>query len=191
MTEQQFVDWCDDQTWAEWIDGEVVVMSPVNIEHGRLFAFLFTLLNEFVDRQSLGQALAEPVQIRFARLRRRRSPDIIFIAAARSDIIRHAHIEGAPDLILEIVSPDSQSRDRRDKFLEYEAAGVREYWIVDPVSKTLEAYALFEGRKYRQIDGKDAIKSSLLPGFSIKPTWLWKATLPKVSACLREMKSRR
>jgi Uma2 family endonuclease len=189
MTEEQFVQWCDDQTWAEWIDGEVLLMSPVNIQHGELFVFLLRLLGDFVEHHDLGSVMTEPVHVRFAKLRRRRSPDIFFIASARQSIIRAQHIEGAPDLILEIVSPDSQSRDRREKFLEYQSAGVPEYWIIDPLSKTVEAYALASGKKYHPIPGKDRIPSQLLPGFFLKPAWLWNPKLPKVSACLREIKS--
>jgi Uma2 family endonuclease len=128
------------------------------------------------------------MQIRFGPMRTRRSPDIFFISNQREHIIQFAHIEGAPDLILEIISPDSQSRDRREKFHEYESAGVAEYWIVDPLSKTVEAYTLV-GKKYRLIDETAGIKSKVLPGFAIKAAWLWRAKLPKIAACLREMKS--
>jgi len=70
--------------------------------------------------------LSEPFQIRFPKLRRRRSPDIIFIAKQHLSNLRETYLEGPPDLIVEIVSWESQSRDRRDKYLEYQAAGVRE-----------------------------------------------------------------
>jgi Uma2 family endonuclease len=191
MTEQQFVDWCDDHTWAEWVDGEVILMSPVNLEHGDIFSFLFTLFRMFVDDHDLGVVYAEPIQVRFAKLRSRRSPDLLFISADRKHIPKESHIEGAPDLIVEIISPDSQSRDYREKFLEYQSAGVREYWIVDPLSNRVEAYTLAQGRKYQPIEGKDSLKSVVLLGFSIKPAWLWRPKLPKVSTCLREMKSRK
>jgi Uma2 family endonuclease len=191
MTEQEFADWCTTDTWAEWVDGEVIVMSPVNIEHGQLFSFLHALLRGFVDDRGLGDVLAEPVQIRIEKLRSRRAPDILFLSNARSHQIRETYIDGAPDLILEITSPESQSRDRRDKFLEYEEAGVREYWIVDPLSKTVEAYAAVKGR-YRPIkviEGK--VPSKVLAGFFIRPEWLWRKRLPKVSELLKQMSSSR
>jgi Uma2 family endonuclease len=187
MTEAEFVEWCDDETWAEWIDGQVLVMSPVTLQHARLVGFLYRLFGDFVDEHQLGEVLAEPFQIRFARLRRRRSPDIIFIAEERIPAPEVTHFEGAPDLIVEVVSWESQNRDRREKFLEYQTAGVREYWIVDPESTTVEAHIL-KGRSFQQVGPKaEIIRSKVLPGFYIKPTWLWRARFPSVSSLLKEM----
>ena len=69
-------------------------------------------------------------------------PDIWFLTESRRHLLRESHIEGPPDLMIEIVSPDSQSRDWREKYLEYQAAGVREYWMIDPMSRHVEAYTL-------------------------------------------------
>src|SRR5205823_5930416 len=129
MTEQEFVDWCDAETWAEWVNGRVLFMSPVSFEHARIAEFLRRLVGDFVDDHDVGIVVSEPFQIRFADLRRRRSPDIIFISKNRIPEPHETHFEGAPDLIIEVVSWDSQNRDRREKFIEYESAGVREYWI--------------------------------------------------------------
>ncbi len=191
MTEQQFVDWCDERTWAEWVDGEVVLMSPINFQHADLLAFLTSLFRAIASDSNLGPVVNEPMQVRFARQHRRRSPDLMFISNDRRQIIKPAHVEGAPDLILEIISADSQSRDRREKFLEYQSAGVREYWIIDPFCKTVEVYTLGENQKYRSIASKAPIKSLVLPGLAIKPAWLWRENLPSTLACLREMKSRK
>ena len=89
---------------------------------------------------------------------------------------------------LEIVSPESQSRDRQLKFSEFEAAGVREYWIVDPISKVVEAYVLDAAQKYAlapETEGK--ICSTVVPGFFLKPEWLWMQPLPDVIAIAREL----
>ena len=190
LTEQEFIEWSGDK-WAEWVDGEVIIMS-VNLQHAELFAFLFALLHSFVEDRDIGKILTEPYQIRFARQKSRRSPDIFFVNHDTASKHRQQGLEGAADLILEIISPDSQSRDRREKFLEYEAAGVREYLIVDPMSKSVEVYALGKDRKYHQIEARDgAIRSAVLAGFYLKPEWLWRAKLPKVSTLLREIKRKR
>jgi Uma2 family endonuclease len=192
MSEAEFVDWCTPDTWAEWIDGEVLVMSPVGLEHADLFGFLFHLLRAFVDDNELGKVLSEPFQVRLSRLRRRRAPDILFVSNARLGQLTALHVEGAPDLIVEVISPDSQSRDRRDKYLEYQQAGVREYWIVDPLSHSVEAYSLNKSKNYQLIEEDGGvIRSTVLPKFYLKPAWLWRAKLPKVSELLREMTSKR
>ena len=188
MTEAEFVEWCDDKTCAEWVDGEVILMSPVSINHDDLFGYLFGLMNIFVQHQDLGIVLTEPVHVRFATQRRRRSPDIFFIAEARRSIIQPNHIEGSPDLIVEIVSPDDPARDWRDKYLEYERAGVREYWIVDPASKIVEAYTLNRQKRYqRLLEREGAICSKVLKGFYLKAAWLFAEKRPKTLAILREL----
>ncbi len=197
MTEDEFVAWCDEDVKAEWVDGEVIVHSPASTRHVRLAKFLLKVLDDFVAYHDLGEALGPELQIRLGALRRRRVPDILFVAKARLAIIQTNHIEGAPDLVMEIVSPDSPARDWRDKYLEYEAAGVREYWVIDPLAEQMEAYALGEDGHYARIDeterlrafGKDdAIHLTVLPGFYLKPAWLWQDPLPKVVEVLRELK---
>src|SRR5438552_270280 len=111
MTEQEFVDWCDDTTHAEWVDGEVIIMSAVQLAHAILFDFLHRLVGDFVEFYRLGTVVTEPYHVRLADQRRRRSPDILFVSAARQDVLKNQHVEGAPDLILEIVSPESKRRD--------------------------------------------------------------------------------
>ena len=188
MSEAEFVAWCDSDTWAEWVDGEVVVMSPVNFEHADLHTFLVLLIGNFVNERALGKVVSEPFQIRLGELRRRRSPDIIFISNRQMRMVRTAHFEGAPDLVVEVVSPESQSRDRREKYIEYQTAGVKEYWIVDPVSRTVEAHVRGRGGKYKQRgEANGVIASTVLKGFYLKPAWLWQERFPKVSTLLRAM----
>ena len=141
MSEEEFVAWCDEDTRAEWVDGEVIMMSPRNVDHGDLLRWLLGVLGAFIEERNLGVVLPD-VQVRLATQRTRRVPDIWFISSQRRDLLRRAHLEGPPDLIIEIVSPDSESRDWREKYLEYQAAGVREYWVIDPMSQHMEAYAL-------------------------------------------------
>ncbi len=186
MTEDEFVEWSGD-TWVEWVDGEVIVMSPVNIRHAILFSFVLPLIVAFAEQRDLGRVLSEPFQMRLGKQRRRRSPDVMFVAGARESAIQANQLEGPADLVVEIVSPDSLSRDWRDKYLEYEAGGVREYWVIDPMAQRVETYTLDDGRYRRiaEVDGK--INSIVLPGFYIRPQWLWQERLPKVVDALREM----
>ena len=188
MTEEEFVDWCSDKTHAEWVDGEVIVMSPVSDLYGDLNTWLTSLVRLFIEQKDLGVVRGPEAQIRFASQRRRREPDLLFVARNRLDILRPNHVEGAPDLVVEIVSPESMARDWREKYLEYEAGGVREYWVIDPMADRVETYTLGEDGRYRRLpeaDGK--VGSVVLAGFYIRPQWLWQRPLPKVMDALREM----
>lgn len=187
MTEQQFEAWCDENVRAEWVNGEVILMSPANVDHIELNYFLWSLVKEFTDSKRAGRVFGIEAQIRLAAVLTRRNPDVLFVARRRASIIHKTYIDGAPDLIMEIVSPDSESRDWREKFYDYQTSGVREYWIIDPQSQRVETYTLVR-KKYRLIpESSDAIKSKVLRGFFIRPSWLWKQPLPRVGACLREM----
>jgi Uma2 family endonuclease len=186
MTEEEFVEWCGD-FWAEWVDGEVIMMMTVHRDHAFLHNFLYRLLGDFVEMRDLGLALVEPFQIRLGPQRRRRAPDVFFVAKERVDIIKKYNVEGAPDLIIEIVSPESEARDWREKYLEYESAGVREYWVINPTSGHTEAYALTDGR-YARIPERDGkIPSAVLPGFHIRPAWVLARPLPRVRDALHDM----
>ena len=96
-------------------------------------------------------------------------PDIIFISKERLNIIGETKIEAAPDLVIEILSPSTAYYDLRHKMRVYEATGVKEYWIVDPMEKTMEVYVNL-GKEYTlfsQARIKGTVKSKLLDGFEI------------------------
>jgi len=173
MTEAEFVTWCDEDTNAEWVDGLVILKEPVSGEHDQIAWWLRSLLQHYVEHHGLGLVRGPQFSVRLAGPPSRREPDILFVAAAPRDLVRPNHVEGPPDLVFEVVSPDSQSRDRREKYLEYEAAGVREYWIVDPLSRTLEAYALLNGRYTSIPEREGRIVSIVVPGWYVRPAWLW------------------
>ncbi len=189
MTEAQFDEWCDEDLRAEWVDGEIIIMPPANFEHDDLSTWLTTLIRMFIEEHDLGIMCAN-VSVRFGALRRRRDPDLFFISKDRQNLMRPTHFDGAPDLAMEIVSPDSQSRDRREKFTEYQKAGVREYWIIDPLSKTVELYRL-ERKRFKPVEEVNgSLASTVLRKFRIKPEQLWRKPLPKVSTVLRQLASK-
>jgi Uma2 family endonuclease len=186
MTEAQFEEWCDEDLHAEWIDGEIIISPPSHFEHANLNTWFTALLRMYIEEHGVGM-IRTNMCVRFSAQRRWRCPDLFFIAKEREHLMRRMYFEGAPDLAIEIVSPDSQSRDRREKFAEYEKAGVREYWIIDPLSKTVEMYRLERKRFHAndQVDG--SLPSTVLRGFRLKPSQLWRRPLPKVSTILRQL----
>jgi Uma2 family endonuclease len=188
MTEDDFVDWYDEDVKAEFIDGEVIVHSPVSIHHDSIGMFLGSLLMIFVEKNNAGK-LCGTSRIQ-ARLRPslRREPDLMFIAKDRLSIIRKNHIEGAPDLAVEIVSPDSLTRDWREKYYEYEQAGVKEYWVIDPDAKRMDMYFLDEQENYELIPlEKGKLHSRIFPDFWVKPEWFWQEELPNVLDVAKEL----
>ncbi len=187
MTEEEFDNWHDEFLRGEWVDGEVELMAPASTEHGDLQKLLLFLLSGFIEHRDLGRAAGPELAVKLPNLRRRRVPDVLFVSKERLDIVQRTYIDGAPDLIMEVVSPDSVRRDWRTKYQEYEQAGVNEYWIIDPGSQVVEAYALADGA-YRQLPaGEGRIASQIVPGFFVKLAWLWQSPPPKLLDLLREL----
>jgi Uma2 family endonuclease len=192
MSEREFEAWDTDGVRAEWVDGEVILMAPASMGHVGLNGWLWRLIGDFVEHRELGEVFGIEAQVRLSAIPSRRNPDLFFVAQRRLQIVKRTYLEGPPDLVIEIVSPDSESRDWRDKFLEYERAGVREYWIFDLESKQMEAYSLpSRGRaakKYRrlkEVDGR--IDSKVLRGFYLSSSWVFRSPRPKVAVVLKEL----
>ncbi|MBI3455476.1 MAG: Uma2 family endonuclease [Candidatus Rokubacteria bacterium] len=189
LTFEEFLAWCDEDTWAEWLDGEVQMVSPASRRHQALRGFLAAVLIIYVERRALGGVLGAPFLMRLANVPSGREPDVLFVAAEHQDRLRETYLEGPADLVVEIVSPESRLRDRGEKFAEYELGGVREYWLLDPEQRRADFYRLdAEGRYQRApVDPDGIYRSEVLPGFGLRVAWCWQAPLPPVLAALREL----
>jgi Uma2 family endonuclease len=160
----------------------------VTLQQCQAREWISAALGVFVEHHDIGTMHGPRFIVRLPKLRRCRMPDISFVRKQRTRICRKYYIDGPPDLIMEVVAPDTVARDYREKYLEYEKAGIREYWIVDPISQRTEAHTLGRSRKYRPIAVKDGkIASVLLPGFYLRPEWLFGAKRPTGMKALKEM----
>lgn len=173
---------------AEWVDGEVVLMSPASTRHQLLVRFLLMILQSFAERHQIGEVICAPLQMKLELRRSGREPDILFIAQEHLDRLKETYLDGAADMVVEIVSPESAGRDRGDKFYEYEQAGVREYWLIDPVQKQAEFYQLEDDGLYRpaMIGADGLFRSRVLSGLELKVDWLWQEPLPLLMTVLKE-----
>jgi Uma2 family endonuclease len=173
---------------AEWVNGEVIIFKPPTIRHQLVLIFLSTLIDTFVGLFRLGVTLAAPCEVRLLSKNSSREPDVLFVANEHRDRIAAKRVEGAPDLVVELLSPESVHRDRVDKYDEYEKAGVREYWIIDPRPEHARAwfYVLGEDGQYKEATLRDRrFYSTVLPGFWLQVDWLWQEELPTLMHCLR------
>ena len=156
------------------IDG-VLIMSPAPTPHHQRILFrLAVTLDAFVQDKQRGEVMISPIDVYLSETDVFQ-PDLLFIAQSRLSIIGEQKIEGAPDLVAEILSPSTAYYDLKQKKRTYEAAGVREYWIVDPIEKSIEVYANAEGG-FERIDRAEAdghVASRLLDGFTIALTELF------------------
>lgn len=189
MTLEEYLAWNYEDVRAEWVDGEVVLMSPVAPLHQRILLFLARLLADFCEEHELGDIYTAGVRVLLSSRPSGREPDVIFIAAAHADRVKATYIDGPADLAVEIISPESEERDRGTKLLEYEAAGVREYWLIDSLRHDAMFYVLGEdGRYHLRLPSPDGIyQSSVVEGFRLRPDWLWREPLPTQRAARAEL----
>jgi Uma2 family endonuclease len=187
MTYEEFLEW-GDGIRAEWVDGEVIVMSPASEPHQNLDGFLSSLLRHFVEAHELGRILIPPFQMKLSMRPSGREPDLLFISTEKLKHLKRNYLDGPADLVVEIVSPDSQARDRGDKFYEYEEAGVLEYWILDQTRKRAEFYHLGDDGTFKLVDTdeKGVYRSKALEGLWFKVDWLWQDPLPTLMSVLKE-----
>ncbi len=188
LTFEEFLDWCDEDTRAEWVNGRVVILSPDNLPHHGISVFLIQVLGLYVRRHELGDVFMEGILMKLGAPNSARCPDVMFVSKARSEQLRRTYVDGAADLAVEIISPDSIDRDRSEKFSEYQIAGVQEYWIIDPDRKTAEFYELGDDSRYYPVplcDGE--FRSTVVPGFRLKPAWFWQDPPADPVDVLREL----
>lgn len=186
MTYEEFLVWADG-TRAEWVDGEVITMSPASRRHQRLAVFLTTLLEHFVEARQSGVVLAAPFQMKTGASLPGREPDVLFIAQEHLERLKENYLDGPADIAVEIISPESRARDRGDKFYEYEQGGVREHWLIDPIHQRAEFYRLGDDKLYSLAPVDDGIfRSAVLEGLWLKVDWLWQEPLPLLLAVLKE-----
>lgn len=176
--------------YAEFVDNEVIEPMSVTQRHDDLTGFLIALLRIFIEERKLGKIKGEPYQMKMVidDNIKGREPDIFFISNDHLDKIGEQYFDGAADLVIEVVSPDSVIRDTQDKFEEYEAAGVSEYWIIDPNRRTANFYGYGENRRYRmlQLTADGRFDSRVIEGLWIDTNWLWQEELPGVLHVLKQ-----
>jgi Uma2 family endonuclease len=152
---------------AEFINGQVVMHSPAKLQHLRAKDHLHRLLQAYVDVRELGLVIGEKALCAFPR--NDYEPDVCFFGHEKAASLKPRQIKfPPPDFIAEILSESTEDMDRGEKFEDYEAHGVGEYWIIDPDREVLEQY-LAENGKYHlaQKSGSGEAASVVVGGFVI------------------------
>ncbi len=168
LTYQYYAQLPDDGNRYELINGELIIVAAPLTIHQKVNANISSQLIAFVEKNKLGQVFYAPIDVVLSS-HNTLQPDIIFIEKKRKAIITEKNINGAPDLVIEILSPSSFYYDLFDKKELYEQHGVKEYWLVDPLRQWADVYVLkeknFELVQHREKEG--ALHSTVLNGFKI------------------------
>ncbi len=145
------------------INGELIISPSPNVYHQKVSYNLIILLNKFIEKDKTGTVLYSPIDVYFGEFETYQ-PDIIFIFKERDSIIKEKRIEGAPDIVIEILSESNAYYDLKHKKNIYEKFGVKEYWIVDPMDRSLEIYVNKENvfTLFDKKQTKGEVKSKIL-----------------------------
>ena len=166
LTYEDYAKTPDDERW-ELIDGELFRMPSPNIAHQRISRWLLFCLSPFVENHHLGEVFDAPIDVVLSDTDTVQ-PDLLFISKERMGIIAALNVQGAPDLVVEIHSPSTAQRDLTAKRELYARHGVKEYWPIDPVARTVTVLLLRDGEfvevgVYKE---GDTVTSPTLEGFS-------------------------
>lgn len=170
LSYEDYVRFPDDGLRHELIGGEHFV-SPAPIEKHQLVSWnLAWFLADHLRRHRLGQAFTAPYDVLFSP-HDVVQPDLIYISNGRSGIRTGKNVQGAPDLVIEILSESTRRQDEERKLRLYERFGVQEYWIFDPAEETVRVFRA-SGLRFSEVTGLaaaagDVLETPLLPGLVI------------------------
>lgn len=191
MSYDDFLACVDEDIHAEWVDGQGVVFMPPSTIHQEIVGFLHILLGLYVRLFDLGRLLVAPFEMRAQPGGPAREPDLLFVARDHLAYLTPERLDGAADLVIEVISDSSVARDRVDKFYEYQAAGVREFWIIDPRpgKERVDLYWMTPAGRYQAIvpDADGRYNSVVLSGFWLRTEWLWQEPRPDPLMILAEV----
>ena len=153
----------------EIINGALYMVNAPDPEHQYAVHQIAVEFELYVRNNPAGVVFAAPIEVHLSDIARPVQPDVLYISEARRSIVKTKFIEGAPDIIVEVTSPSTMRIDRKIKFDAYERAGVREYWIVNPKTHSIEVYAPVNGEYdlYGEFGPGETVTSPVLTGFSM------------------------
>lgn len=175
----------DDGHRYELINGEIYVCpSPTTLHQRIAFEIAFTI-RLYLDGHPLGEVLVAPLDVVLGEGKHQTfQPDVLFVSDEHRPIITEKNIQGAPDLVVEVVSPGTADRDLGAKRYAYDRHGVTEYWVVWSTVARIEVYRRQASSKFGKpviLDASDTLTTDLLPGYSLELSRLYR-DLPEPQA---------
>lgn len=161
----------EDGCQHEIINGEHFVNPAPNLYHQTVSRRLQFMLYTQIEQTGLGLVFNAPCDVQLA-AHDILQPDIIVVLSQKRNILTLSRIKGTPDLVVEIISPSTETRDRELKRTRYQEAGVPEYWIVDPMNHAVEQLVLRDG-VYQLLPASDVIQLTILNGITVRLAEVW------------------
>ncbi len=175
---------------GDLIDGVIYMASPESPRTNKIAGFIYRLIWGYITERGIS------AECYFSRVAfvlddsHAPEPDVAYLCPERAHLEASGRVKGAPDVAVEIVSHDSIDRDYELKRAMYEAAGVPEYWLIDPLENRCDFLMLRDGKyQHAELENGTQFHSRVIPGFWLDTEWLFANPLPKETDCLRRMLS--
>jgi len=180
VTFDEYLAWLTEETKADLIDGVIHMQSPPADVHERIFIFLSGILNAFVVRRKLGVVRGSRTTLKFSEANGVQ-PDIVFISNASRDRVHPYYMDGAPEVVIEILSPSTRKLDRGKKMALYAEHGALEYWQIDPENQSAEFFRNHNGAWLPMpVSDDDIFHSEVIPSFWLNTNWLFAEEEPDI-----------
>ncbi|HYG63700.1 MAG TPA: Uma2 family endonuclease [Thermoanaerobaculia bacterium] len=168
LTYDDYLLFPEDGLRHEIIDGEHWVSAAPFLKHQDVLLALATLLRAFVKERGLGRVYVAPVDVLLSR-HDVVQPDLVFVSRERAAILTERNIQGAPDLVAEILSDGTRKVDEEVKLELFERFGIREYWLVDPRRERVRVYRLRQEafELTGELTARETLTTPLLPGMTV------------------------
>jgi Uma2 family endonuclease len=170
FTYEDFLNFPEDGKRHEIIDGEHLVTPSPNTKHQAVSMNLAATLWTYLKEHPIGAVFAAPFDVVFSDFDVV-EPDVLYISRERAGVLTEKQMRGAPDLVVEILSPGTRKTDEVTKRRLYERSAVNEYWVVDPELDAIKIYRRVEGTFARvaelTAETGDTLTTPLLPGFAV------------------------
>lgn len=176
---------------CEWVNGTVIKMAPATFRHNLIIGYLYMLLNAYFELNPIGIVALSPFLQRLPNIGVSREPDLMIVLTDNLNTLTSTAMNGAADICIEVISPESVLRDRGEKFEEYERGGVGEYWIFDyQRAEALIYRRTDDGVFARQPEDADGnYLTPLLPKLVLNVPTLWREKLPGPGATVRAVEA--
>ncbi|HZO88290.1 MAG TPA: Uma2 family endonuclease [Chthonomonadaceae bacterium] len=171
---------------VELIDGTVVERMSAQLEHEKLFNWLYRLMGDYVEERNLGIVLGSRTPVKINDYRGR-LPDLLFVRQERLDIVEQRAIYGAPDLAVEIVSPSDRPSNITALETDYRSLGVSEIWLIDLPRRRVRVLRRRDGDYTEEERTTGLLSSEAIEGFRLEIEWLWTEPRPAVRATLAQL----
>jgi len=184
VTYEEFCALVPDGQKADLIDGVVYMASPDSMHANKINLFIAYLVEGYIGAKGIsGEVRLSRAACRLTRFNAP-EPDVMYVRPERTHLIEFGQLNGAPDIAVEIVARESRDRDYTKKRDLYEAAGVTEYWIIDPLQQRCEFLRLVSGKyETAALDEGHIFHSSVIRGFWIDVDWLLAEKVPVAYEC--------